>query len=69
MELNNAVLLAYRRYFYRLEKFEALYEYFGKDLKRVVAFLKEIHASKEEPSSFLDRWMTEKGVTAPSFQQ
>jgi predicted aminopeptidase len=69
MELNNAVLLAYRRYFYRLEKFEALYEYFGKDLKRVVAFLKEIHASKEEPSSFLDRWMTERRVTAPSFQQ
>ena len=69
MELNNAVLLAYRRYFYRLEKFEALYEYFGKDLKRVVAFLKEIHASKEEPSAFLDRWMTERGVTAPSFQQ
>jgi predicted aminopeptidase len=69
MGLNNAVLLAYRRYFYRIEKFEALYEYFGKDLKRVVAFLKEIHASKEEPSSFLDRWMTERGVTVPSFQQ
>lgn len=69
IELNNAVLLAYRRYFYRLEKFEALYEYFGKNLKRVVAFLKEIHASKEEPSSFLDRWMTERGVTVPSFQQ
>jgi predicted aminopeptidase len=62
MGLNNAVLLAYRRYFYRLEKFEALYEYFGKDLKRVVAFLKEIQASKEEPSSFLDRWMKERGV-------
>jgi predicted aminopeptidase len=62
MGLNNAVLLAYRRYFFRLEKFEALYEYFGKDLKRVVAFLKEIHASKEEPSSFLDRWMKERGV-------
>jgi predicted aminopeptidase len=69
MGLNNAVLLAYRRYVYRLEKFEALYEYFGKDLKRVVAFFKEIQASKEEPSSFLDRWMKERGVTVPFFQR
>ncbi len=66
-KLNNAVLLAYRRYFHRLEKFEALYEYFGKDLKRVVAFFKEIQASKEEPSSFLETWMKERGVTVPSF--
>ena len=62
MELNNAVLVAYRRYFYRLEKYEALYEYFGKDLKRVVAFFREVQASKEEPSSFLDRWMKERGM-------
>ena len=62
VELNNAVLLAYRRYFYRLEKFEALYEYFQKDLKSVVLFLKEIRASKEQPSSYLDRWMKEKGL-------
>jgi predicted aminopeptidase len=62
VELNNAVLLAYRRYFHRLEKLEALYEYFGKDLRRMVAFFKEIEASKEEPSSFLDRWMKEKGL-------
>ncbi len=62
VELNNAVLLAYRRYSCRLEKFEALYEYFGRDLKRVVELLKEIWASKEEPNSFLDRWMKEKGL-------
>lgn len=62
IELNNAVLLAYRRYFYRLDKFEALYEYFGKDLKKVVVFFKEIEASKEDPQSFLDRWMKERGV-------
>jgi predicted aminopeptidase len=61
-ELNNAVLLAYHRYVYRLEKFEVLYEYSGKDLKRVVAFFEEIQASKEEPSSFLARWMTERGI-------
>ena len=64
-ELNNAVLLAYRRYVYRLEKFEVLHGYFGNDLKRMVAFFKEIRASKEEPSYFLDRWMKERGVTVP----
>lgn len=62
MELNNAVLLAYRRYFYRLDKFEVLYQTLERDLRGVVAFLKEIHASKEEPSSFLDRWMKERGI-------
>jgi predicted aminopeptidase len=62
VELNNAVLLAYRRYFYRLEKFEALYDYFGRDLEKVIAFFMEIQASKEEPSSFLDRWMKKRGL-------
>jgi predicted aminopeptidase len=62
VELNNAVLLAYRRYFHHLEKLEALYDYFGKDLRRVVMFLKEIEVSKEEPSSFLDRWMAQRGL-------
>ncbi len=62
MELNNAVLIAYRRYFYRLEKFEAVYEYFGKDLRRVIKFFNEVRESKEEPSSFLERWMKEKGI-------
>jgi len=62
VELNNAVLLAYRRYVSRLEKFEALYEYFSRDLKKVIAFFIEIKTSKEEPSSFLDRWMKERGI-------
>ncbi|MBS3918230.1 MAG: aminopeptidase [Deltaproteobacteria bacterium] len=46
--LNNAVLMAYRRYFHRLDRFEALYERFGKDLKRVVEFFKEIKSSGDE---------------------
>jgi predicted aminopeptidase len=69
MGLNNAVLLAYRRYFYRLEKFEALYEYFGRDLKRVVVLFKEIQESKEEPDIFLERWMRERGLTVSSYRQ
>ncbi len=68
-ELNNAVLLAYRRYFYRLEKFEALYEDLGKDLKGVVELFKAIKASKEDPASFLERWMKERSITVPSSQR
>jgi len=56
MGLNNAVLLAYRRYFYRLEKFEALYQTLGRDLRRVVEYFKMIKASdnKVALSSFLE---------------
>jgi len=45
VELNNAVLLAYRRYFHKLDKFEALYENLGRDLKKVVEFFKTVQAS------------------------
>lgn len=61
-ELNNAVLLAHRRYVHRLEKLEVLYEHLGRDLKRVIEFLKEMQASKEDPSLFLERWMKGKGL-------
>jgi predicted aminopeptidase len=56
MELNNAVLLAYRRYFYRLEKFEALYQTLGRDLRRMVEYFKMIKASDNQTalSSFLE---------------
>ena len=63
LDINNAVLLAYRRYIHRLEKFEALYEYLGWDLKRVVEFLKEIKVSRGNPSSFLESRMKERGIT------
>jgi predicted aminopeptidase len=65
-DLNNAVLLAYRRYIHRLEKFEALYEYLGGDMKKVIEYLKEVRASGEPPSSFLDRWMKERGIIVPN---
>ncbi len=56
-ELNNAVLLACRRYIRRLEKFDALYERMGKDLRKVVEYFKKIKASGKEKSeleSFLE---------------
>jgi predicted aminopeptidase len=47
-KLNNAVLMAYRRYFHRLDRFEALYEKLGWDLRKVVEFFKEIQASGDK---------------------
>ncbi len=61
-DLNNAVLLAYRRYIHRLEKLEALYEYLGQDIKKVIELFKEVWASGEKPSPFLERWMRERGI-------
>ncbi|MEW6377228.1 MAG: aminopeptidase [Thermodesulfobacteriota bacterium] len=48
INLNNAVLLAYRRYFHHLEKFEVLCKNLGEDLKRVVEFFKRIQASGDQ---------------------
>jgi len=65
-DLNNAVFLAYQRYFHRLENLQALYEYWGKDLRKTIQFFKEIQASKEDPSSHLERWMREREITVPA---
>jgi predicted aminopeptidase len=62
LELNNAVLLAYRRYVHHLDRLEAFYEHFGRDLERMVMFFKEVNASKENPNVFLERWMKERGL-------
>lgn len=62
LDLNNAVLLAYRRYVHRLDRFEALYEYLGRDLKRMVVLFKEIKASRQDPDSFLEQWMRERAI-------
>ena len=56
VELNNAVLLAYRRYVHQLKKFEFLYEQLGKDIRRVVEYFKTIQASGDRVvlKSFLE---------------
>jgi predicted aminopeptidase len=69
MSLNNAVLLAYRRYIHRLEIFQALYKYFDNDLRRMIDFFKKIRTSGEEPSTYLERWMKEKGISVPASLQ
>ena len=54
--LNNAVLLAYHRYIWNLDKFETLYEQLGRDIRRVVEYFKKIQASgnKVVLQSFLE---------------
>jgi predicted aminopeptidase len=66
IELNNAVLLAYRRYFHRLDTFEILREHFEGNLKKVIEFFRQIQASKENPWSYLEGWMKENGITVPA---
>lgn len=66
VDLNNAVLLAHHRYFHRLENLQALYEYWRKDLRKTIQFLREIQASEENPSSHLERWMKEREITVPA---
>ncbi len=45
VDINNAVLLAYHRYFHRLENFQVLYEKLGRDTRRVVEYFKTIRAA------------------------
>ncbi len=54
VELNNAILLAHRRYVRQLDKFESLYERLGRDLRRVVKFFAE-KPRGEEPFAYLER--------------
>ena len=60
IELNNAVLLAYHRYVHRLETYDLLYERLGNELRRVVEFLKQIPATEQTPSTYIERWLTER---------
>lgn len=56
VEWNNAVILAYRQYFHRLDRWEYLYHAKGRDLRKVVEYLKEIKSSgnKKALTSYLE---------------
>jgi hypothetical protein len=41
----------------------------GKDLRKTIQFFREIQASKEDPSSYLERWMKEREITVPASLQ
>jgi len=56
-ELNNAILLAYRTYEYSLEDFEKLYEHFGGDFSKTLAWLKSLKDVKN-PDQKLREFVT-----------
>ena len=66
VKLNNAVLLTHHRYIHRLEKFETLYGYLGKDPRKVVKLLGKMKASEKDASFALDRWVVERSASVPS---
>lgn len=43
--INNAVILAFHRYFHHLERFQALYEHLGRNTRRVVEYFKNLRVS------------------------
>ncbi|UCD71966.1 MAG: aminopeptidase [Syntrophobacterales bacterium] len=53
--LNNAVLLSYWQYVGRLGVFKGLYNSLGEDLGEMVAFLKDVKRSGEDPMEFVQR--------------
>jgi predicted aminopeptidase len=56
LDINNAVLLAYRRYFHQLDEFKSLYDQLGRDIRKVVEYFKIIKASADKSAlkSFID---------------
>jgi predicted aminopeptidase len=48
LDINNAVLLAYRRYIHQLERFNILYDQLGQDLRRMIEYFKRIKTSGEK---------------------
>jgi predicted aminopeptidase len=53
--LNNAVLLSYRQYIGDIELFKELHHCLGHDLGRVMAFLKDVERSGEDPRELVQR--------------
>jgi len=53
--LNNAVLLSYWQYIGKLELFKDLYLCLGEDLGRMMAFLKDVERSGEDPWKLVQR--------------
>jgi predicted aminopeptidase len=54
-ELNNAVLLSYWQYIGELELFKGLYKSLGEDLRKTIAFLKDVERSGEDPRELVER--------------
>ncbi len=62
--LNNAVILAHRRYLHRIDRFEVLYEFLGREMKKLIQFFEEVKRSGEKPDLYLERWLKERRATS-----
>ena len=58
--LNNAILLSYWQYIGGLELFNGLYHLLDEDLGKMIAFLKEVQRSGEDPRDLIQRRLLEK---------
>jgi predicted aminopeptidase len=58
--LNNAILLSYWQYIGGLELFNGLYHLLDEDLSKMIAFLKEVQRSGEDPRDLVQRRLLEK---------
>lgn len=63
LELNNAIFLAYHIYVNRLDLIKVVYEYLGKDIKKLIQFLKEIKDTGGRPLPFLEKWLEKKRIS------
>ena len=61
VQLNNAILLAHRRYIHQLDQFEILYERLGRDLRSIVKFFQEMPKGID-PFSYIEKsFVTQRG--------
>jgi predicted aminopeptidase len=64
--LNNAVVLAHRRYHLSSEGLIIrAYKALGEDVAGLVELLRAVRTSKEEPSRFLEKWLQERSSSPP----
>jgi predicted aminopeptidase len=67
LKLDNAVILALGRYIANIEQIQQVHEKLGRDLRRTVAFFKEIEDSgTKKPQEYLGNWLKKQGVEESS---
>jgi len=65
-ELNNAILLSYWQYIGGLKLFKGLHHALGDDWGKMIAFLKEVEKSGEDPRESVERVIKDTGRRVPS---
>jgi hypothetical protein len=61
IRLNNASILALARYVTNIERIQRVYEKLGRDLRKTVAFFREIkEVGVEDPQNYVARWLKDE---------